>query len=54
MLKQPGRESSPPKMPPIGRFIQPQEVAVLVNYLLSPLAGAITGQELVICGGASL
>lgn len=54
MLKQPGRESSPPKMPPIGRFIQPQEVAELVNYLLSPLAGAITGQELVICGGASL
>ncbi|MCU5771165.1 SDR family oxidoreductase [Erwiniaceae bacterium BAC15a-03b] len=54
MLKQPGRESSPPKLPPIGRFIQPQEVAELVNYLLSPMAGAITGQELVICGGASL
>lgn len=54
MLKQPGRESSPPKLPPIGRFIQPAEVAELVHYLLSPLAGAITGQELVICGGASL
>ncbi len=54
MLKQPGRESSPPKLPPIGRFIQPEEVAELVHYLLSPLAGAITGQELVICGGASL
>ncbi|WNN45136.1 MULTISPECIES: SDR family NAD(P)-dependent oxidoreductase [Winslowiella] len=54
MLNQPGRESSPPRLPPIGRFIQPQEVAELVSYLLSPLAGAITGQELVICGGASL
>ncbi len=54
MLKQPGRESSPPKLPPIGRFIQPAEVAELVHYLLSPQAGAITGQELVICGGASL
>jgi NAD(P)-dependent dehydrogenase (short-subunit alcohol dehydrogenase family) len=54
MLSQPGRESSPPKLPPIGRFIQPQEVAGLVAYLLSPAAAAITGQELVICGGASL
>lgn len=54
MLMQPGRESSPPNLPPIGRFIQPQEVAQLVGYLLSPAAAAITGQELVICGGASL
>lgn len=54
MLSQPGRESSPPKMPPIGRYIQPEEVAALVGYLLSPAADAITGQELVICGGASL
>ena len=54
MLSQPGRESSPPKLPPIGRYIQPQEVAALVSYLLSPAASAITGQELVICGGASL
>ncbi|PHI30545.1 SDR family NAD(P)-dependent oxidoreductase [Budvicia aquatica] len=54
MLMKPGRESSPPKCPPIGRFIQPQEVADLVHYLLSPSAAAITGQQLVICGGASL
>ncbi|MGM3191512.1 SDR family NAD(P)-dependent oxidoreductase [Dickeya dadantii subsp. dieffenbachiae] len=54
MLNQPGRQSSPPKLPPIGRFIQPQEVADLVAYLLSPSAAAITGQQLVICGGASL
>lgn len=54
LLSQPGRQSSPPKLPPIGRFIQPQEVADLVCYLLSPSAAAITGQQLVICGGASL
>ncbi len=54
MLKQPGRESSPPKLPPMGRFIQPGEVAATVNFLLSTEASAMTGQELVLCGGASL
>jgi len=54
MLENPQRQSSPPKLPPIGRFIQPQEVADLVCYLLSPSASAITGQQLIICGGASL
>jgi len=41
-------------VPPIGRLIQPQEVAALTAFLLSPQAAAITGQEMVICGGASL
>ncbi|EXU75654.1 SDR family oxidoreductase [Erwinia papayae] len=54
MLSMPGRESSPPTLPPIGRYIQPEEVAGLVSFLLSPAADAITGQEMVICGGASL
>lgn len=54
MLQQPGRASSSPRLPPIGRYIQPQEVAGLVGFLLSPAAAAITGQQLVICGGASL
>lgn len=54
MLLNPNRKSSPPKLPPIGRFISPYEVAQYVNFIVSPHAGAITGQELVICGGASL
>lgn len=54
MLLQPGRASSPPKLPPMGRYIKPEEVAALAGFVLSPAADAITGQELVICGGASL
>lgn len=53
-LADPTRASSAPKLPPIGRYIEPAEVASLVGYLLSPAAGAITGQNLLICGGASL
>ena len=30
------------------------EIAALVNYLVSPAAAAITGQDIQICGGASL
>ncbi|MGR7808468.1 SDR family NAD(P)-dependent oxidoreductase [Klebsiella aerogenes] len=54
MLRQPGRKSSPPKTPPLGRLIKPQEVVSLVSWLLSEEAAAMTGQELVMCGGASL
>lgn len=54
MLSAPGRETSPPKVPPMGRLIAPEEVAAMVNYLLSAEAAPITGQELVLCGGASL
>jgi NAD(P)-dependent dehydrogenase (short-subunit alcohol dehydrogenase family) len=38
----------------MGRLIQPQEVAALVAFLLRPEAAAITGQDIAICGGASL
>ena len=54
MLADPNRAASPPKMPPIGRLIAPEEVAGLTAFLLGPHAGAITGQHIVICGGSSL
>lgn len=54
MLLDPNREGTPPKKPPMGRFIQPEEVAGLASFLLGPDAGAITGQQIVVCGGGSL
>src|SRR5207237_2529235 len=36
---------------PIGRIIEPNEVASLVRFLASPQAAAITGQTYNICGG---
>jgi 3-oxoacyl-[acyl-carrier protein] reductase len=54
MLADPARVAAQPKLPPIGRLIRADEVAALVAYLLSDAAAAITGQELLICGGASL
>ncbi|MCB1775904.1 MAG: SDR family oxidoreductase [Candidatus Competibacteraceae bacterium] len=54
MLTDPNRVSTPPKKPPMGRFINPEEIAGSVAFLLGPYAGTITGQQLVICGGASL
>ncbi|TYL89530.1 SDR family oxidoreductase [Bradyrhizobium rifense] len=54
MLKDPTRANVTPKLPPIGRFIRPEEVAAAVAFLLSGEAAAITGQQLVICGGSSL
>ncbi len=54
MLNAPGRASSPPNVPPIGRLIEPREVAALVGFVVSEEAAALTGQELVMCGGASL
>lgn len=54
MLTDPVRTKVPPKLPPLGRLIQPQEIAALVAFLLSADAAAITGQDIQICGGASL
>ena len=55
MLTDPARAAIPPaEVPPIGRRIRPEEVAALVCFLLSEEAAAITGQEIAICGGASL
>jgi 3-oxoacyl-[acyl-carrier protein] reductase len=54
MLRDGARESVAPRTPPIGRFVHPDEVAALVAFVLSEEAAAITGQQLMICGGSSL
>lgn len=54
MLHDPARSGVAPRVPPIGRFIRPEEVAAAVAFLLSEEAGAITGQQITICGGSSL
>ncbi|MFN4350201.1 MAG: SDR family NAD(P)-dependent oxidoreductase [Hylemonella sp.] len=54
MLADPARASTAPKLPPLGRLIRPAEIAALACFLLSDDAAAITGQEIQVCGGASL
>lgn len=54
MLHDPARAVTGPRVPPLGRFIAPEEIAALTAFLLSPDAAAITGQDIAVCGGASL
>lgn len=42
------------KRVPIGRLLEPEEIAELAVYLASPAAGAMTGQALTIAGGLIL
>jgi NAD(P)-dependent dehydrogenase (short-subunit alcohol dehydrogenase family) len=54
MLRDPARDKVSPRLPPIGRYVRPEEVAAAVAFFLDQDAGAITGQCLTICGGSSL
>ena len=54
MLSDPARSSTPPRVPPLGRLVRPSEIAGLTAFLLGPDGASITGQQLVVCGGASL
>jgi NAD(P)-dependent dehydrogenase (short-subunit alcohol dehydrogenase family) len=54
MLSDPARRHTPPQPPPMGRFIEADEVAGLIAFLLGPDSRNITGQAITQCGGASL
>jgi NAD(P)-dependent dehydrogenase (short-subunit alcohol dehydrogenase family) len=54
MLDDPNRASVPPVVPPLGRLVEPSEVAALTRFLLDPTGAMVTGQTIVMCGGASL
>lgn len=54
MLRDPARQGVGPDFPPMGRYVRPEEVAGTAAFLLSDAAASITGQTVVICGGASL
>jgi NAD(P)-dependent dehydrogenase (short-subunit alcohol dehydrogenase family) len=54
MLRDPARAGVAPRLPPSGRFVQPDEIAALAAFLLAEPARSITGQQIVVCGGASL
>lgn len=54
MLEDPRRVATPVAVPPLGRLVEPDEVADLVAFLLGPTGAVVTGQHWRICGGASL
>ena len=54
MLDDPNRASVPPVVPPLGRLVEPSEVAALTRFLLEPTGAMVTGQTIVMCGGTSL
>lgn len=54
MLTDPGRAATPPNLPALGALVDPGDIAALAGFLLGPHGKSITGQNYVICGGASL
>ncbi len=54
MLVDPARGLPPVNTLPLGRLIAAEEVAATIAFFIGPDAGAITGQTLYVCGGASL
>lgn len=54
MLKDPDRAGVQPRLPPMGRLVQPEEIAELCAFLLGDSARSITGQQIVVCAGSSL
>ncbi|WP_158970202.1 SDR family NAD(P)-dependent oxidoreductase [Chachezhania sediminis] len=53
-LRDPLRAAAPVRPLPFGRVIAADEIAATLAFLASPDAGAITGQTITQCGGASL
>lgn len=54
MLCDPRRGAPPAVNLLLGRLVRPGEVAAAIAFFLGEEAGAITGQTLYVCGGASL
>ncbi|MNT96654.1 3-oxoacyl-[acyl-carrier-protein] reductase FabG [compost metagenome] len=54
MLNDPKRGAAAQVDLPLGRLIEAGEVAAAIAFFLGEEAGAITGQTLYVCGGASL
>lgn len=53
LLATPEKQEASNKRHPIGRFGQPEDLAALTNFMLSPAAGWITGQIIAVDGGMS-
>lgn len=54
MLSDPARAQVPPVAPALGHHVDPDDVAALVGFLTGPHGRSITGQNYIICAGASL
>lgn len=48
------REFTGGRGPPLGKLVDPADIAEMVGLPLGPHGGSITGQTITLCGGASL